>query len=130
MPETRQPLGQALLEHRGPRVSRLANSVHHCDWVLRNMLDVFVIGLIHGVEKGWRIRFRNVLRPRWMRQDATLMLNQSLAKDAVQCRACHASKVEGIMPFDELGYPPARAQDLRQLPEPKMVVRALAAAGH
>jgi hypothetical protein len=62
-----------------------------------------------------------------MRQDATLMLNHSITKDALQCRQCHTDGGAGIMPFEELGYPPARVRDLRELPELRLVERALSA---
>jgi len=85
------------------------------------MMDAFMNYM--GIEKGWTIPFKGRLEPRWMRQDATLMLNHSITKDAVQCRACHTSADAGIMPFEQLGYPPARVRDLRELPELRMVER-------
>jgi len=59
-----------------------------------------------------------------MRQEATLMLNHSISKYAMKCESCHASKEKGIMPFEELGYPPERVKDLRNLEELKMIQRA------
>ncbi|MGE3958176.1 MAG: nitrite reductase [Vicinamibacterales bacterium] len=86
------------------------------------MMDDFMRYM--GIEKGWTIPFQGDLQPKWMRQDATLMLNHSITKDAVQCRSCHAPEGQGIMPFEALGYPPARVQDLRALPELALMERA------
>src|SRR6266545_3133064 len=69
------------------------------------MMDDFMHYM--GIDKGWTIPFKGELEPRWMRQDATLMVNHSITKDAVQCRSCHTSQEQGIMPFEELGYAPA-----------------------
>jgi hypothetical protein len=56
-----------------------------------------------------------------MRQDATLMLNHSITKDAMKCEQCHAPREKGVMALEELGYPPARVKDLRDLEELKMI---------
>ncbi len=77
------------------------------------MMDDFMHYM--GIEKGWTIPFKGRLAARWMRQDATLMLNHSITKDAFQCQACHAPKGKGILPFEELGYPPERVKELRNL---------------
>ncbi len=75
------------------------------------------------IEKGWTIPFTNNIEAKWMRQDATLMLNHYIRKSqALQCQQCHAPVGKGIMPFEELGYPPARVKDLRNLPELKFVL--------
>lgn len=76
-----------------------------------------------GIEKGWTIPFSGNIQGKWMRQDATLMFNHSITKDALKCESCHAAKEKGIMPFEELGYPPERVKDLRNLEELKMVQR-------
>jgi len=81
-----------------------------------------------GIDKGWTIPFTGKIEGKWMRQDATLMLNHSITKDAMQCESCHAPRDKGIMPFEELGYPPERVTDLRNLPELRMVQRARASA--
>jgi len=81
-----------------------------------------------GIDKGWTIPFTGKIEGKWMRQDATLMLNHSITKDAMQCESCHAPRDKGIMPFEELGYPPERVKDLRNLPELRMVQRAQASA--
>ena len=83
------------------------------------MMDAFMNYM--GIEKGWTIPFSGTIEPRWMRQDATLMLNHSITKDAMKCESCHAAKDKGIMPFEELGYPPERVKDLRDLEELKMI---------
>ncbi len=82
-----------------------------------------------GIPKGWTIPFSGNIEPRWMRQDATLMLSHSVTKEAFQCAACHAPKGKGIMPFEELGYPAERVKDLRNLQELKMLPPAVTAAG-
>lgn len=65
----------------------------------------------------------NNIEAKWMRQDATLMLNHYIRKSqALQCQQCHAPVGKGIMPFEGLGYPPARVKDLRNLPELKFVL--------
>ncbi len=74
-----------------------------------------------GIEKGWTIPFSGTIEVKWMRQDATLMLNHSIAKDALKCESCHASREKGIMPFEELGYPAERVKDLRNLEELKLL---------
>jgi hypothetical protein len=86
------------------------------------MMDAFMHYM--GIEKGWTIPFSGVLEPRWMRQDATLMLNHSITKDAMKCESCHAPEGQGIMPFEDLGYPAERARDLRNLEELKLIRQA------
>ena len=84
------------------------------------MMDAFMHYM--GIEKGWNTDFKGkTIQAKWMRQDATLMLNHSIQKDALQCETCHASKDKGTMPFEELGYPEARVIDLRNLEELKLV---------
>jgi hypothetical protein len=85
----------------------------------RYMMDDFMYYM--GIERGWTIPFSGEIEAKWMRQDATLMLNHSIRKEALACESCHAPKERGIMPFEELGYPPARVDDLRDLEELKMV---------
>lgn len=85
------------------------------------MMDDFMHYM--GIEKGWTIPFSGKIEPKWMRQEATLMLNHSITKDAMKCESCHSSKAKGIMPFEELGYPPQRVNDLRNLEELKMLQR-------
>ncbi|KOR27511.1 hypothetical protein TI03_06745 [Achromatium sp. WMS1] len=79
------------------------------------MMDDFMRYM--GIEEGWTIPFNGNIAGKWMRQDATLMLNHSISKNAHQCTACHNDKEHGIMPFERLGYPPARVKDLRNLRE-------------
>jgi hypothetical protein len=83
------------------------------------MMDAFMNYM--GIEKGWTIPFSGNIEGKWMRQEATLMLNHSITKDAMKCESCHAAKEKGIMPFEELGYPPERVKDLRNLEELKMI---------
>jgi hypothetical protein len=83
------------------------------------MMDDFMHYM--GIESGWSIPFSGRIGAKWMRQDATLMVNHSITKDAVQCASCHATADKGIMPFEELGYPPERVADLRNLAELKLV---------
>jgi hypothetical protein len=83
------------------------------------MMDAFMHYM--GIQKGWTIPFSGRLEPRWMRQDATLMLNHSITKDALQCRDCHAPSGQGVMSFEDLGYPPERVADLRNLAELRMI---------
>jgi len=86
------------------------------------MMDAFMNYM--GIEEGWSIPFKGKIEGKWMRQDATLMINHSITKNAMKCESCHASKEKGIMPFEELGYPPERVKDLRNLEELKMIQRA------
>ena len=83
------------------------------------MMDDFMHYM--GIRKGWTIPFSGRIEGKWMRQDGTLMLSHSVTKDAFQCRSCHAPKGEGVMPFEDLGYPAARVKDLRNLDELKLV---------
>ncbi|MEK7263134.1 MAG: nitrite reductase [Bacteroidota bacterium] len=83
------------------------------------MMDDFMNYM--GIEKGWTIPFSNKIEPKWMRQDATLMLNHSITKEAMKCASCHTSKEKGVMPFEELGYPASRVNDLRNLEELKLI---------
>ncbi len=83
------------------------------------MMDDFMYYM--GIDKGWTIPFSGNIEGKWMRQDATLMLNHSITKDAMKCESCHAEKSKGVMPFEDLGYPAARVKDLRNLEELKMV---------
>jgi hypothetical protein len=83
------------------------------------MMDAFMHYM--GIGKGWTIPFSGKIEAKWMRQDATLMLNHSITKDAMKCQSCHAAKGIGVMPFEELGYPEARAADLRNLEELRFI---------
>ena len=83
------------------------------------MMDAFMHYM--GIEKGWTIPFGGKIEEKWMRQEATLMLNHSITKDAMKCESCHAPKEKGILPFEELGYPTERVDDLRNLKELKMI---------
>jgi hypothetical protein len=120
--ETGKPRDAVLKAMADPIIQEMYGTVFK-----RYMMDDFMHFM--GIEKGWTIPFKGDLQPKWMRQDATLMLNHSITKDALQCSACHASAREGRMPFEELGYPPARVRDLRELPELRLVERALASKG-
>ncbi len=91
------------------------------------MMDDFMHYM--GIGKGWTIPFGGNVEAKWMRQDATLMLSHSVTKDAFQCAQCHTSRDKGIMPFEELGYPPERVKDLRNLQELKMIAPSRAAPG-
>ncbi len=85
------------------------------------MMDKFMYFM--GISKGWTIPFSGKIEPRWMRQDATLMINHSITKDAMKCESCHASKERGVIPFEELGYPADRVKDLRNLKELQLIQR-------
>ncbi|KOR30263.1 nitrite reductase [Achromatium sp. WMS2] len=67
---------------------------------------------IYPIDKDGKLR--NV-EPHWMRQMGTLMINHGVQKQGRDCHECHSAN--GIMPFEQLGYPPERVQDLRNLPE-------------
>ena len=90
------------------------------------MMDDFMHYM--AIDKGWTIPFKGKIEGKWMRQDATLMLNHSITRDAFTCTSCHTSKDKGVMPFEQLGYPAARVNDLRNLPELKMVGAGAAGA--
>lgn len=83
------------------------------------MMDKFMN--LMGIEKGWSIPFSQKMEGKWMRQDATLMVNHSITKKAMQCEECHADKSKGVMPFEELGYTESRVKDLRNLEELKLI---------
>ncbi|NOZ47023.1 MAG: nitrite reductase [Chlorobi bacterium] len=59
---------------------------------------------------------RNV-KPFWMRQMGTLMINHGITKEGRTCAECHTDK--GILDFKALGYPPERVKELQNLPELK-----------
>ncbi len=84
------------------------------------MMDTFMH--YFGVEKWSGIyplkkdgTLQNV-KPRWMRQMGTLMVNHSIQKEGRGCKQCHI-KQNGILDFEALGYSPEREQALRVLPE-------------
>ena len=85
------------------------------------MMDAFMHYM--GIAKGWTIPFSGKLEGRWMRQDATLMLNHSIQKQGLACESCHAPGEKGVMDFEALGYPPERVADLRNLEELKVLPR-------
>jgi hypothetical protein len=68
-----------------------------------------------GIAQGWSIPFKGQFAGRWMRQDATLMINHSITRDAFRCRSCHTAKARGILPFEDLGYSPDQVTALRSL---------------
>lgn len=55
---------------------------------------------------------RNV-KAKWMRQNATLMLNHGIKKNGRVCSDCHSKN--GIMNFEKLGYPKNKAAELRNI---------------
>ncbi len=59
---------------------------------------------------------RNV-KPKWMRQFGTLMINHGIQKEGLSCQSCHSE--HGILDFEKLGYSPERVKDLQHLPELK-----------
>jgi hypothetical protein len=81
-----------------------------------------------AIDKGWTIPFSGKVEGKWMRQDATLMLNHGITKEARKCEECHSQK--GIMPFERLGYTKARSDELQNLPELKLVRSAEASGKH
>lgn len=115
--ETGKPKDAVLKAVADPLIQKMYGTMFK-----KYMMDDFMRYM--GIEKGWTIPFSGDLQPKWMRQDATLMLNHSITKNAVSCRSCHAPKGEGRMPFEELGYPPERVRDLRDLPELGLVEQA------
>jgi hypothetical protein len=74
-----------------------------------------------GIEKGWTIPFSGSMETRWIRQDATLMVNHSIIKEAMKCESCHTSQGRGVMSFEDLGYSEERTKDLRNLEELKLI---------
>jgi hypothetical protein len=112
--ETGDPRAAALRAVDDPIIKLMYGAVFK-----RYMMDAFMHYM--GIQKGWTIPFSGRIAPRWMRQDATLMVNHSISKDALQCRACHAPRGRGVMDFEALGYPPQRVRDLQNLEELRMV---------
>jgi hypothetical protein len=112
--ETGDPRASVLKAMRDPIIQMMYGRIFKA-----YMMDDFMHYM--GIAKGWTIPFSGKIEAKWMRQDATLMLNHSITKEALGCESCHAPRGTGIMPFEELGYPPARVDDLRNLEELKMV---------
>lgn len=83
------------------------------------MMDKFMYFM--GIEKGWTIPFSGKMEARWMRQDATLMINHSITKESMACESCHTSKEKGVMSYEDLGYTLERIKDLRNLEELKLI---------
>ena len=50
------------------------------------------------------------IAPSAMRNDGQLMINHAIQREGRICDDCHAP--DGILDFDELGYPPAQAEAL------------------
>ncbi|GBD91689.1 doubled CXXCH motif [bacterium BMS3Abin04] len=55
------------------------------------------------------------VKPKWMRQYSTFMLNHGIKKEGRTCVDCHSQN--GIMNFEKLGYSKKRAEKLRTLKE-------------
>jgi hypothetical protein len=106
--ETGKPRDAVLKAVSDPIIQEMYGTVFK-----KYMMDDFMHYM--GIEKGWTIPFSGRIEPRWMRQDATLMINHSITKNAFQCRDCHTSADRGVLPFEQLGYPPARVKELREI---------------
>lgn len=66
---------------------------------------------------GWNTDFDPAhIAPRWMRQDATLMINHGIQKQGRACAQCH-TREGGLLDFAALGYPPDDAVALSTLAE-------------
>ncbi|MBN2136140.1 MAG: nitrite reductase [Acidobacteria bacterium] len=82
------------------------------------MMDEFMA--YFGVGK-WKTDYpldegnRDNIKPRWMRQMGTLMINHAIQKEGHTCKDCH--KPGGLLNFRRLGYTEARAKELENLPE-------------
>ncbi len=66
---------------------------------------------------GWNTNFDpNKIEPRWMRQDATLMINHGIQAQGRSCNDCHTRAV-GLLDFEALGYPTDHAEALSTMME-------------
>jgi hypothetical protein len=66
---------------------------------------------------GWNTEFSaERVAPRWMRQEATLMINHGIVKDGRACSECH-TREGGLLDFQALGYPAEEAEVLHTLME-------------
>lgn len=64
---------------------------------------------------GWNTNFSaDRIEPRWMRQEASLMLNHGIEKQGRSCNECHTSE-GGLLNFTALGYPVDDAVNLSTL---------------
>ncbi|MBU0509987.1 nitrite reductase [bacterium] len=78
------------------------------------MMDKF---MAYMAVDGWNTSFDpNKIEPRWMRQDATLMINHGIQKQGRSCNACH-TRDGGLLDFRALGYPDDEAVSLATLME-------------
>ena len=64
------------------------------------------------------------VKPRWMRQMGTLMVNHGISETGRECAECHAK--DGIMDFKKLGYPAERVKKLQNPPEMKWFTKKAA----
>ncbi len=130
----RGPFGAMILPFDYPTYYETGNSAHSVIAAVKNpmikrmyeypfkkyMMDEFMF--YFGV-KEWNTTYplangklRNV-EPKWMRQMGTLMLNHGTTAEARTCSDCHVPN--GILNFEQLGYPPERVKELTNLPELK-----------
>ncbi|MDD5087411.1 MAG: cytochrome c3 family protein [bacterium] len=78
------------------------------------MMDQF---MAYMAVDGWNTNFDpNKIEPRWMRQDATLMINHGIQKRGRSCAECH-TRDGGLLDFRALGYPEDDAEMLATLME-------------
>ncbi|MGQ9659322.1 MAG: cytochrome c3 family protein [Thermochromatium sp.] len=86
----------------------------------RYIMDEFMA--YFGVSGGWKTSYPLVdgqlvnVEPRWMRQMGTLMVNHGIQRRGHDCADCHAPN--GLMDFEQLGYPPERVAELQ---DPKLL---------
>ena len=84
----------------------------------RYMMDEFMA--YFGVDGGWKTDYPirpdgsmpNV-RPNWMRQMGTLMVNHGIQREGHTCKDCHSP--DGILDYAALGYPPERVEELSSM---------------
>jgi hypothetical protein len=82
------------------------------------MMDEFMA--YFGVEGGWQTVFPieadgstpNV-KPNWMRQMGTLMVNHGIERQGHTCLDCHSP--DGILDYAALGYSPERVKELQSM---------------
>ncbi len=64
--------------------------------------------------KGWE--------PRWIPQTAMLEVDHAIRRDGLTCLDCHSP--DGVLDYEQLGYPPEVAERLRNLPELEYLAKA------
>jgi hypothetical protein len=65
---------------------------------------------IYPVQDG---KLGSQVKPHWMRQMGTLMVNHGIQREGHDCKACH--RPDGLLDYAALGYPPERVAELTSM---------------